>query len=83
MPLKTVQELMTKWIGPNWKTTVNGYLAAMMWICGTLIPILTPYATSPGKLGKAATISVTVVGVLSTICRIVVGRLQIDSKPKS
>ncbi len=81
MPLKTVDELLVSWMGPNWKTTANGYLAAVMWICSVLLPVLTPFMTRTDVWAKVAAGFVTAIGIISTICRIVVGNLQVDSKP--
>lgn len=66
---------MIKIYGPDWKTSLNGDLAFVMYVCSVITTFVVVTPTTPKWIAAVTAIA----GVISGLGRSYVGRQQIDS----
>lgn len=70
-----LQNLLVKIYGPNWKTSLNGDLAAAIWVCTFLSSLTVAKGWPTWALAIPGT-----AGSIAAVLRLLVGRLQKDAK---
>lgn len=78
---RVVHDFMVKWIGENWKTTVNGWLTMFIGVSTAAVSWLADHALkAPKSFVAYIGYTVTILDFLCCMARAVVGHWQMDAK---